>query len=270
MNNQLTPFAFGEKLVRVQMDENGDPWFVAKDVAVILGYRDAFNMVRMLDEDEKGTRLMSTPSGEQEMAVISESGLYAVCLRSERPEARPFRKWVTADLLPTLRKTGRYEMPVQETQREEELPPWPEDREQATERICFLGSEFPSERDRFVRMAFRLAEIAGLTEADDVYELSLCCAKLFHSREDLTFPAAPALPPDKLARLWRETRAATVEGQGKGLESFLMLYRALERLMEREKTRQELGKALSTLVAQHAGNAPCTFEITVNPRQIPA
>lgn len=88
----------------------GEPWFVAADVAAVLEYRDAFNMARMLDEDERGTRIVSTPSGPQDMTIISESGLYAAILKSRKPEAQRFRRWVTGEVLPSIRKTGGYRL----------------------------------------------------------------------------------------------------------------------------------------------------------------
>lgn len=87
---------------------DGEPWFVANDVAASLGYRDAHNMTRILDDDERGTHIVSTPSGEQEMLVINESGLYSAILRSRKPEAKAFKKWVTAEVLPAIRKHGMY------------------------------------------------------------------------------------------------------------------------------------------------------------------
>lgn len=87
---------------------NGEPWLVAVDIAKALNFRDASNMVRMLDEDEKGTRPVSTPGGSQELTVISESGLYHAVLKSRKPEAKTFRKWVTSEVLPSIRKTGSY------------------------------------------------------------------------------------------------------------------------------------------------------------------
>ena len=107
MTAALIPFAYQDRLVRSMMRQ-GEPWFVAKDVAVILGYRDAPNMVRMLDDDEKGYSNLSILGGEQEMLVINESGLYCAVVRSRRPEAKPFRKWVTGEVLPALRRTGSY------------------------------------------------------------------------------------------------------------------------------------------------------------------
>lgn len=106
--SELAVFAFNTSAVRVVL-KDGEPWFVAGDVAAVLGYRDAANMARNLDEDEKGTQIVSTLGGDQEVSVISESGLYAAVLKSRRPEARSFRKWVTADVLPSIRKTGGYQ-----------------------------------------------------------------------------------------------------------------------------------------------------------------
>ena len=88
---------------------NDEPWFVAADVARLLGYRMASDMTRRLDEDDRGTRSVRTPSGQQEMTVISEAGLYAAILGSQVPGAREFKRWITHEVLPAIRKTGRYE-----------------------------------------------------------------------------------------------------------------------------------------------------------------
>ena len=91
---------------------DGEPWFIAADVAAVLGYRDAHNAVRLLDDDERGTHLVSTPGGQQRLTVISEPGLYTLTLRSDMSDAKRFRKWVTRDVLPAIRTTGRYESPT--------------------------------------------------------------------------------------------------------------------------------------------------------------
>lgn len=109
MSNEIQVFDSPEfGTVRAIRDEDGEPMFVAKDVAVILGYRDAANMTRRLEEDEKGTRSVSTPGGEQQMAVITEPGLYSAILGSRVPEARAFKRWVTHEVLPALRRDGGY------------------------------------------------------------------------------------------------------------------------------------------------------------------
>jgi hypothetical protein len=109
MLTALVSYQFEEDPVRVVMIA-GDPWFVASDLAKALGYRDAGNMVRNLHEDERGTHIVSTPSSPQEMSIVSESGMYAAIFKSRKEEAERFRKWVTAEVLPELRRTGRYVM----------------------------------------------------------------------------------------------------------------------------------------------------------------
>jgi anti-repressor protein len=87
---------------------NGEPWFVAADVAKILGYRMASDMTRRLDDADKGSAKVRTPGGDQDAGIINESGLYDSIFRSNAPAAKPFRRWVTAEVLPTIRKSGSY------------------------------------------------------------------------------------------------------------------------------------------------------------------
>lgn len=90
---------------------NNDPWFVGKDVAEALGYsntRDA--ILKHVHEDDKGVAKCDTPSGKQEMTVINESGLYALIFGSKLESAKRFKHWVTAEVLPAVRKTGGYQM----------------------------------------------------------------------------------------------------------------------------------------------------------------
>ena len=115
MAAQVIPFRFDTREVRTLLIDD-QPWFVASDVAAALQYRDSHNMCRNLDDDEKGTQIVSTLSGdkagrgggEQELAVINESGLYSAILRSRKAEAKRFKKWVTAEVLPAIRKHGHY------------------------------------------------------------------------------------------------------------------------------------------------------------------
>ena len=97
--------------VRVVM-QGGEPWFVAKDVCECLDIGNSRDAVAALDEDEKGVDSIDTPGGAQEMSIISEPGLYSLILRSRKPEAKAFKRWVTHDILPSLRKTGGYGMAV--------------------------------------------------------------------------------------------------------------------------------------------------------------
>ena len=109
---KLIPFEFHARDIRTFIDDEGTPWFVAKDVCEILGYskyRDALEKAD-LEEDERMSILVDTLGGKQQMTAINESGLYILTIRSNKPEAKPFRKWVTAEVLPSIRKKGFYEL----------------------------------------------------------------------------------------------------------------------------------------------------------------
>lgn len=90
------------------VEVNGEPWFVLKDVCNILNVNNVSDVYNRLDDDEKGVAQIDTLGGRQKMNTINESGLYNVILRSDKPEAKPFRKWVTSEVLPSIRKNGGY------------------------------------------------------------------------------------------------------------------------------------------------------------------
>ena len=88
---------------------NNEPYFVGKDVASILGYKEPRSAVsKKVDEEDRGVSKIATPSGTQEMTVINESGLYSLILSSKLPSAKKFKRWVTSEVLPTIRKSGTY------------------------------------------------------------------------------------------------------------------------------------------------------------------
>lgn len=105
--NDLQIFNYQRSEVRTVM-KDGEPWFCLVDVCRVLSIANSKNVFARLDDDEKGVREMDTPGGKQKMSIINESGLYNVILRSDKPEAKPFRKWVTGTVLPTIRKMGTY------------------------------------------------------------------------------------------------------------------------------------------------------------------
>jgi prophage antirepressor-like protein len=110
MSNNLVPFAFGDHLVRMKTDDKGEPWFVAKDVCDVLGLGHVSNSLSKLEEDEKLIVKLLQSGQEREMWLINESGLYTLIIRSNKPEAREFRKWITSEVLPSIRKTGTYSL----------------------------------------------------------------------------------------------------------------------------------------------------------------
>lgn len=101
--------------VRAMRGEDGEPMFIAGDVAKILGYGDATHMTRRLEDDEKGLRSVETPGGTQMANVITEPGLYSAILGSRVPEAKAFKRWVTHEVLPALRRDGGYMVARDET-----------------------------------------------------------------------------------------------------------------------------------------------------------
>ena len=109
--NEIMPFMFGENVVRVITDGNGEPWFVAKDVAKALNYQwNGFKNVQHIPEEWRLVESVSTSFGDKKTWFLSEQGLYFFVARSDKPAALPFQKWLAGEVLPALRKTGRYEV----------------------------------------------------------------------------------------------------------------------------------------------------------------
>lgn len=110
MNQQLAPFDFEGRQVRIVTDAQGEPWFVAADVLSTISLdRKA---LERLDDDEKGVNSIHTPGGVQEMTTVNEPGLYALVLGSRKAEAKRFKRWVTHEVLPAIRKTGSFAVPA--------------------------------------------------------------------------------------------------------------------------------------------------------------
>jgi prophage antirepressor-like protein len=105
---QVIPFEYESNQVRVIQDENGEPWWVASDVCVVLELANTTEAIRSLDDDEKSTLRIS--EGGPERNIINESGLYRLLARSNKERARKFQRWLFHDVLPSIRKTGRYEI----------------------------------------------------------------------------------------------------------------------------------------------------------------
>jgi prophage antirepressor-like protein len=109
MENQIQIFnntEFGE--IR-SMTIDGEPWFVGKDVAAALGYKESAKAIREhIDDEDKGVSVLDTPGGKQKTVIINESGLYTLILGSKLEGAKRFKRWVTSEILPSIRKTGAY------------------------------------------------------------------------------------------------------------------------------------------------------------------
>jgi prophage antirepressor-like protein len=113
--SDLIPFHYGEHVFTVRLDPDGNPWFIGGDTADLLGYANTRQSLARLDDDEKGVYSVDTPGGRQDVTFVNEAGLYSLILRSRKPEAKAFKRWVTHEVLPQIRKTGRYETPASAT-----------------------------------------------------------------------------------------------------------------------------------------------------------
>ena len=105
--NKLTIFNYEGNNVRTIL-KDGNPWWVLKDICSVLEIGNSRDVTSRLDSDEKGVDIIDTPGGKQEVSIINESGLYSVILVSRKPEAKKFKRWVTHEVLPSIRRHGLY------------------------------------------------------------------------------------------------------------------------------------------------------------------
>lgn len=152
-------FSLGNLQLRIIVIE-GEPWFIASDVCAVLGIDRT--QIRRLDDDEKGVYLTHTLGGEQEVAIISEPGFYSLTLSSRKPDAKRVKRWVTHEVLPSIRKTGGYSLKKQV----------PFDRQIA--RCQSLVLQIVRCDDAFGRMALiQLAKVAYAEISQDLPDVSL-------------------------------------------------------------------------------------------------
>lgn len=159
--------------------KNEEPWFVATDVAKILGYKSAKDMYRSLDDDEKGGQNVPTLGGSQKLIVISESGLYHAIFISRKKEAKAFRRWVTEEVLPQIRRTGSFGNAGMNEQTEKALKDF-EQRFDLLEAMILRVVKAAKEpdipnvtdaRERVVKLVKQAAKAVSLTERETWYEL---------------------------------------------------------------------------------------------------
>lgn len=109
--NNIQIFKYENNDVRT-VDMNGEPWFVGNDVAAALGYGKGKSLANAVtnhvDSEDKGVTELMTPGGKQNVTIINESGLYSLILSSKLPTAKQFKRWVTSEVLPSIRKNGGY------------------------------------------------------------------------------------------------------------------------------------------------------------------
>ncbi|HEX6968734.1 MAG TPA: phage antirepressor KilAC domain-containing protein [Micromonosporaceae bacterium] len=148
----IQTFQFGDLPLRA-VTIAGEPWFVGRDACEALAIADARSSLNLLDEDERDSiPVIDSMGRSQQTIIISESGLYSLILRSRKPEAKAFKRWITHEVLPAIRRTGRYEVarlgdPLDEI-------------EAANQRAMQAVAIARSERERAERVAAELAEAA--------------------------------------------------------------------------------------------------------------
>ena len=179
--NALLTWKNGELGTIRSMTIDGEPWFVAKDIAATLGFGHTPHMVRLLEKDEKDVHNVDTPGGTQRMTVINESGLYHAIFQSRRDEAKTFRHWVTAEVLPQIRRTGSFGAMNEQTAKT--LKDF-EQRFDLLETMVLKAVEAAKEasknpdipnvtdaRERVVKLVKQAAKVVSHTERETWYEL---------------------------------------------------------------------------------------------------
>lgn len=183
----LPLFEFEGQPLRVHLDDAGQPWFVAKDVALALGYQwSGHKNIQHVPEEWRGVESVSTPSAEQQMLTLSEPGLYFFVARSDKPRALPFQKWLAGEVLPSLRRLGRYALPGRTDGQPVGLSP-------AALRLR------PALRERILGSAMQCARLMGVTSMAEVEGIFCRCCELVASAAE-----QPALPAGQEAGLIRD------------------------------------------------------------------
>jgi len=241
MTSNLVPFMFGENHVRVRMDDSGNPWFVAKDVARALDYEwNGAARIAHVPEEWRGVTSIVTPSGEQEMLALSEPGLYFFLGRSDKPKALPFQKWLAGEVLPALRRTGRYEMPGHpSTHVRHNMPEGlPE------EALCLR----PSLRQRLWQDALQTARLDGKGSEEAMQWFAYLC-RMAAAKPPVTNPVR-----EKVRAFFMECCEYDAEGRVSFGELYVALCRWHRGRDGRQPSKRAFGEYLQELVPRLRSN----------------
>lgn len=181
--NDLQIYVYsGEQLRTIQRDDG--LWWVLRDVCRVLGIANHKNVSVRLDEDEKGGCLMDTPGGPQNFTIINEPGLYAVILRSDKPEAKEFRRWVTHEVLPSIRKSGAYGVPPEKLARlnklQSDLTEWRQLASDFEQLTAGAGKRYAAARKDYDDLRNRRDRCRGMVARYEAYvasEIALLAAE---------------------------------------------------------------------------------------------
>lgn len=206
-NTNIIPFIYEDRPVRVLLDEQNDPWWVAKDVCTVLELANTTAALKALDDDEKnlirfpektlkldkGIREIRAERGNPFINIINEHGLYTLIFRSDKPKARLFRRWITHEVLPSIRKTGSYALPGTEKEVQGANPVDRQIPEHIWQKIRTAGQNVrPGNRLKLLHMACqmnRLDQTVSATRAGVLLDYAELCSNIM---------MAPDTPRDKL------------------------------------------------------------------------
>ncbi|WP_339079622.1 Bro-N domain-containing protein [Pseudomonas sp. TMP9] len=255
-------FSFDGAAVRVVLVD-GEPWWVAADVCGALAITNARDALSRLDDDEKGVALTDTLGGNQQLSIVNESGLYSLIFKSRKAEAKRFKKWVTAEVLPSIRKHGTYVMPAVEF----EQPPAPLASHVEADEIVSAGRVFRAlyTTGRAMGMARRLAATRANQAATRTTGIDL--AAELGASQWLDGPDLPE-PQRKQYELQQRIRAHLVANNWPQGFSGQQLIQALALINDRG-TQMAVGTALQLLgykrVRLSTGCRPYVYELTTLP-----
>ena len=171
MNTKLQTWNYESSEIRT-IEKDGEPWFVSKDVATVLGYTDTINAIkRHVDSEDKAGCQIATQFGVKETTIINESGLYSLVLSSKLPNAKKFKRWVTNEVLPSIRKHGAY-MTEQTLERALTSPDF------LIELATQLKAEQEQRKQLETTVAVQEQQIAELQPKASYYDVVLNCKDL--------------------------------------------------------------------------------------------
>lgn len=213
-------YVFREEKVRVFLDAENQPWFVGKDVALALGY--CWNGAACFDhvpEEWKEVRTVLTTRGEKEMVTLSEPGLYFFLGRSDKPAALPFQKWLAGEVLPSIRRCGRYVHHAEEPPAEGPFSIRPEDLPDDVRRIG------PRQRERYMGLALQAARIAGESDMQGVFGFFVDMCRTLTAGSLALAPSSPEYARESVRRFVHDCCQSASPRQQMTLN---MLYAAYE------------------------------------------
>lgn len=175
MENKITVFENEEFGAVRTVSIDGEPWFVANDVCAILEIDRT--QTRRLEDDEKGVCLIHTLGGDQKMGIVNEFGLYSLILRSRKPEAREFRRWITHEVIPTIRRHGMYA-----------TTPMLRKFQENPELIQLVCERMLAEKDRADRLDEKVAELQPKADFFDAFVNPDDCTNIRSTAKELGIP----------------------------------------------------------------------------------